>query len=241
MIVKTEAINDHEGVTLTSYIHDLSDEMQTVHQRPAILIMPGGGYEFCSEREGEPIALAYLAKGFNAFVLKYSIKEHAVFPRPLEDAIDALTFIKKQAKHFHIYSNKIAVIGFSAGAHLASMLATKAMVRPNAVILGYPAVVKDAPDWDFETPVVDALTPEMFVFHTFEDNVVPVRDALYIVNALNDAKIPVEFHLFRSGVHGLSLGTKNVSNGINAMVNERFQAWFELSYSWLVEVLKINS
>lgn len=238
MKINTVKINDHQGVTLTSYIQDQSKEMTNVDKRPAILIFPGGGYQFCSDREAEPIALSYMAKGYNAFVLRYSLNENAVFPKPLNDAEDALEHLISHAETYRIYPDKIAVIGFSAGGHLACSIATQGRLRPNAVILGYPALIKRQ-GWSFPTPIVDQDTPEMFVFHTFEDPVVPLNNALYIVDELNKANIKVEFHVFRSGTHGLSLGNDIVSNGSKNMIEERYQAWFDLSISWLDEVLNV--
>ena len=73
----------NEGASLTAYIQDPSPELPNFEKRPAMLVIPGGGYNFCSDREGEPVALAFMAMGFNAFVLRYSIKENAAFPAPL--------------------------------------------------------------------------------------------------------------------------------------------------------------
>ncbi|MGS0972464.1 MAG: alpha/beta hydrolase [Candidatus Izemoplasmataceae bacterium] len=239
MNISKITINQHVGVTLTCYVQDVSQEMSNMSKRPAMLIFPGGGYQFCSDREAEPIALSYLAKGYNAFVLRYSVKEHAVFPRPLIDAEDALSYLKDNAHALHINPDKIAVIGFSAGGHLATTLATEGKVRPNAVVLGYPALVRHEKYWNFPTPKVDQQTPEMFVFHTFEDDLVPLSHPLYIVEELSKANIPVEFHLFKSGVHGLSLGNKIVSNGIDKMIEDDVQIWFDLSCRWLDKVLDL--
>lgn len=120
MISEIFKITDDSEVSLTSYISDISEEMKNMKTKPAILVLPGGAYKFCSDREAEPVALAYLAKGFNAFVLRYSLNEKAEFPTPLNDAQKALAFIRKNAEKFHTDPQKIAVIGFSAGGHLAA-------------------------------------------------------------------------------------------------------------------------
>ena len=73
MISEIFKITDDSEVSLTSYISDISEEMKNMKTKPAILVLPGGAYKFCSDREAEPVALAYLAKGFNAFVLRYSL------------------------------------------------------------------------------------------------------------------------------------------------------------------------
>lgn len=122
--------------------------------RPAIVVFPGGGYSFCSKREAEPIALQFLAAGFNAFVLDYSLKEDAVDHRPLVDASRAVAYVRTHAAEYNVDPERIFVIGFSAGGHLAASIGTlwhedyaKAspdmeygMNRPNGMILVYPVI-----------------------------------------------------------------------------------------------------
>ena len=234
MIIKTIQLTDDPSVTLTIYVQEPSSELSNMTKRPGILILPGGGYHFCSDREAEPIALVYLKEGYNAFVLRYSLKEKSKFPRPLNDAELALELIRKNTDEWHTLSDKIACIGFSAGGHLAAMLATKGRVRPNAVILAYAAVIrKEKYGWDYPTAVVDKDTPEAFIFHTFEDSIVPVDMSLYFANEMNKNGIPFEIHVFKKGTHGLSLGNHNVSNDLNMMVEEDTQVWIDLSIKWL--------
>ena len=113
-------------VTLTTYVAGTSKAMPFNEKRKAILIIPGGGYEFCSDREGEPIALSYVTAGFNAFVLTYSVTGHgsARWPIPLVDASSAMKFIRDHAEEFHIDPDYVFVVGFSAGGHLAASLGT---------------------------------------------------------------------------------------------------------------------
>lgn len=234
--MRTEVFHIEEGssVTLTTYIQDVSNELSNMVKRPGILILPGGGYEFCSDREAEPIALAYMAKGYNAFVLRYSLKEASQFPRPLLDAEWAVNLIRDKSDSFGVYKDKIACIGFSAGGHLASMLGTAGTVRPNALLLGYGAFIRSPKHgWDYPTPVADKKTPETFLFHTHEDNVVPVDTSLYFAQELRKFDIPFELHIFKEGLHGLSLGTDLVSNNHNYMINDNYSKWFELSVNWL--------
>lgn len=109
---------DDAAVTLTTY---LADERRTL--RDALLVIPGGGYAcVCSDREGEPIALAFLARGYNTFVLHYSVGEKARFPRPLEDASLAMQYIRKHAEEFGIDPRHVFAVGFSAGGHLCASL-----------------------------------------------------------------------------------------------------------------------
>ena len=93
--------------------------------RDAILVIPGGGYQnVCSEREGEPIALAFLAQGYNAFVLHYSVTSVSdrVFPAQLKEASLAMKHIKDNAEVYGIHKDRVFAVGFSAGGHLAASL-----------------------------------------------------------------------------------------------------------------------
>ncbi len=93
--------------------------------RNAILVIPGGGYgNVCANREGEPIAHAFMAQGFNAFVLHYSVGEDKRFPTQLIEASAAVKHIKDHAQDYNIDPEKVFVVGFSAGGHLAACLGT---------------------------------------------------------------------------------------------------------------------
>lgn len=137
---------------LSSYIYEYTEE-NGKKNRPAILIFPGGGYDYCSEREAEPVALKFLGAGFNAFVLKYSCY-HKPFPIQLLEALTALKYIRENAEKFDINPDKIIVCGFSAGGHLAASVSChwskdfvinligcdKELVKPNGAILCYPVI-----------------------------------------------------------------------------------------------------
>lgn len=119
------------GVTLTAYLPTASDEMPNYKTRPAILVIPGGAYMMCSDREAEPIALSFLAKGYAAFVLRYSVgKGAAKFPRPLNDAEEAMELIISNAAEWGVEPEHIAAIGFSAGGHLCAALGTMGRSDP---------------------------------------------------------------------------------------------------------------
>ena len=109
---------------LTVYEHCEFEEYTKNRIRPAMLVIPGGGYGWCSEREGEPIAMQYLVQGFNSYCLDYSVKEHAKYPTPVLEAVMAVLYIKQTAKESTTDPNKVCGIGFSAGGHLLGMLVT---------------------------------------------------------------------------------------------------------------------
>lgn len=94
-------------------------------KKDSILVIPGGGYScVCSDREGEPVALAFAAKGFNAFVLHYSVGKKALFPRPLIEASMAVKYIKDNAEKHCGDPERVFVTGFSAGGHLCASIGT---------------------------------------------------------------------------------------------------------------------
>ncbi len=227
-----------DDVTLTAYLLDQSNELSNAAARPAILVLPGGGYFFCSDREAEPIALAYAAEGYHAFVLRYTVGEKGIFPKVLEDADAAMAFILENADAFGVDPAKIAAIGFSAGGHLAAMLGTSGKHRPSALILGYPCILasmgelikKALPSADRH---VDGKTPPTFLFSTADDALVPIENTLAFAAALNRSGIPFEAHIFEHGQHGLSLSKPLTSDGKRSLVEPRFAAWFPMSVEWL--------
>lgn len=143
---------------LTTYIRDLSLEIDLERKAPAMLVIPGGGYYMVSDREGEPVAMRYLALGFNAFVLDYSVAEDSAlkYPYQIAEAAMAMEYLRINAENLNIDPEKIAAVGFSAGGHLCAMLGSfhncpetgkvfkpTVCVKPNAVVLGYPVISSD--------------------------------------------------------------------------------------------------
>ncbi len=154
---KIEKPEGARGV-LTTYIRDLSSEIDLERKAPAMLVIPGGGYYMVSDREGEPVAMRYLALGFNAFVLDYSVAEDSAlkYPYQIAEAAMAMEYLRINAENLNIDPEKIAAVGFSAGGHLCAMLGSfhncpetgkvfkpTVCVKPNAVVLGYPVISSD--------------------------------------------------------------------------------------------------
>lgn len=126
--------------TLTSYLLDESGKLLNCKSRPAVLIMPGGGYFSCSDREAEPVALMFANHGYHTFVLRYATylegkngfpditkplvaKEDYCFPTQVKQVAQAMIFIHQHAKEWFINPQKVAICGFSAGGHNACMYA----------------------------------------------------------------------------------------------------------------------
>jgi len=222
---------------LTVYLHEEKAEYERVGDRPFVMVIPGGGYSFCSEREAEPIALNFAAQGFHSGVLRYHVGTHRSFSHSLEDAEKAIAKIQELTSEWGIDSEKIAVIGFSAGGHLAAALSTLSPMKPSLCMLGYPAIVSsfaavmkiDAPSLE---KCVTKDTPPTFLFSTFEDNVVPIENSLAYLQALEEHEVPFESHIFQKGRHGLSLATERFGNR-KEMVDLRFARWFDECVEWL--------
>ena len=239
--MKTEYIvlSEERNVSLTAYIQPAGGEFGGLSERPAVLIIPGGGYHFCSDREADPVAFPYLKAGYQAFILRYSLNEQAEWPRPLEDYEEAMAMILARAGEWHVVPDRIAVIGFSAGGHLAACAATMAVHRPNAAILGYPVIdgscardyLPSAPD---VPSAVDRHTCPCFVFATRTDNLVPVSNAVHMVDALCANGIAFESHIYANGPHGLSTGDSSLNH---LPFSSRYPAWVQDSIAWLEDVL----
>lgn len=238
--MKTETlfITDDPSVTLTCYIHDESNELANAKIRPAVLVLPGGGYQMCSDREAEPVALSYMAEGYQAFILRYTVGKESVFPKPLRDAEKALQTLHERADEWRVDKSRIAVVGFSAGGHLAAALGTMGKVKPAALILCYPCIlestgkllVNPVPGLDDKA---DKTTPPAFLFATAADDRVPVENTLAFAAALDRAGVPFETHIFQKGVHALSLAKPHTSGGAKYMIEPRAAQWFPLSCDWL--------
>lgn len=220
-------------VNTESYITAYTLNVQEI--RPAIIICPGGGYSRVSDRESEQVAMQFLAKGYHAFVLNYSVVPYK-YPTQLIELAQAVKIVRDHADEWMINKEKITIIGFSAGGHLAGSLGVhwdksvireqlkvdNEYVRPNAILLAYPVITSGefAHRGSFDNLVgedkelleflslekqVGQHMPPVFLWHTVTDQAVPVENSLLMGLALRKNNIPFEMHIYDKGVHGLSL------------------------------------
>jgi acetyl esterase/lipase len=176
-------------------------------KRGAVLICPGGGYGFTSEREAEPIALRFNAAGFHAFVLYYSVapRQH---PQPLLDVSRAICLIREHAEEWGIEADHIAVCGFSAGGHVAASLGVHwdkpilqnmageqaGLNRPNALILSYPVITggEHAHRGSFDNLLGSEPEEELLAEMSLEQQVSEKTPPAFIWHTFDDSTVPVE-------------------------------------------------
>lgn len=248
-----------EMPTVTHYIPDCPNS------RIGVVIFPGGAYAHLATHEGKDYAEFLVAHGIHAFVVAYRVAPYA-FPLPLLDARRAVRLVRYHAERLGVDKDKIAVMGSSAGGHLAALVSTYRKplefegvdeidgeeFLPNKQILCYPVInlydlniahvgsgnnlvgddfmqthdtvtrMKLSPNM-----LVSKKTPEAFIWHTFEDASVNVKNSLEYAERLRDYGIATELHIFPHGVHGLGL-TKREDRLQNHVAQ-----WSDLLLRWL--------
>lgn len=244
---------DRPEVTLEGYLLDCRLTLGQETNRPAVIVCPGGGYVYCADSEGEPVAVQYAARGFHSFVLRYSIGQKAAGFAPLQEISWAIGLLRENAELWHIDPDKIAVCGFSAGGHLALSSGLLGENKPNAMILGYPAVScpnfpgadfmlkfltgkesvtdEDAKAFDL-VPQITKDAPPVFLMATAEDFLTSIG-ALPVARKYASLRLPYELHIFNFGPHGMSLAQDVSANGSSRYLDPSFSHWHELSVQWL--------
>lgn len=145
---------------LTAYLQD-NIPAQAGRLRPAAIICPGGGYHTCSPREEEPVALALVSRGFQAFTLDYTVLDEAdaasgraLLPFPVHDLAHAVALVRDRAEEWSVDADHIVLFGFSAGGHLCAAYTALSRRRSfawglglscrdlsvSAQVLGYPVI-----------------------------------------------------------------------------------------------------
>ena len=247
------------GGSLAVYLRDAAPAMSHALRRPVVVVVPGGGYNHVSVREADPVALQFAAAGYHTAILTYTVGEGARDHRPLRQLNAALGLLRAHAAEWNLLPDKIAVCGFSAGGHLALSSAVlhlpdgTPMHRPDAVLLAYPVItagkyahrgsfvqLAGSEDLAAQQPFtledkITPATPPVFVWHTMEDQTVPVENTLMLLAALRKAGVPCEGHLFEKGRHGTSISTAEVDA---ASAHRRH--WVELALEWLGETFDFD-
>ncbi len=223
----------------------------------SVVICPGGGYGgLAISHEGYDVAEKFAAMGVSAFVLKYRLPSDEIMEDrkngPLQDVQQAIKYVRENASKYGIHPNKIGIMGFSAGGHLASTASTHfgtpvienkngTSVRPDFSILIYPVITfgefthkgsrknligdnasQDLIDLYSNEKQVTPQTPVTFIVHANDDKTVPIENALDYIKALNKAGVKNEAHIYPTGGHGFGLNNKTVKD-----------YWFDRLANWL--------
>ena len=233
------------------------------YTRKAILVIPGGGYgAVCADREGEPIALAFIPYGYNAFVLHYSVARRRAFPAQIIEAAQAIKHIKDNADAYNIDPDELFTVGFSAGGHLTACTGTLwkhpaiyealdmpyGYNKPKGTMLIYPVLddhffsfcnllgtsepTEEQLDQVRLSKHVDADTAPVFMMHTASDEQVDVRNVLRYAMALTDAGHKFEMHVYPNAPHGIALGNAITDLGNPAWNSESIAEWVRLAAKW---------
>lgn len=226
------------------------------NNRTSVIICPGGGYSNLSiDKEGYKVARWLNTLGVNAFVLKYRLPSDDIMKNktigPLQDAQEAIRIVRRNSKKWGLIPNKIGIMGFSAGGHLASTLSTHyndkvydsdgISARPDFTMLLYPVISmedglahqgsksnllgKNPSEVLIETfsneKQVDENTPPTILFHATDDRTVAVENSIIYYLALKEHEVSAEIHVYKNGGHGFGLGR----NGTNVNWPKACEAW----------------
>lgn len=255
---------DHEAF-LKVFIPNTENEVSRFSQkRPTVLVLPGGGYCFLSERESEPIAMKYLARGFNVCVLYYAVRPN-VFPVALLEALTAIKYIRDNSERFFADPDRIFVCGFSAGGHLTASVGTlwhekesvkyfgdTEAVKPNGLILSYPVITgkKNAHRGSFDALIGEKEGKEGLIeYLSLENRVSEKTPPCFIWHTFEDTCVPCENPLIFSlelrkynipfELHIFENGNHGLATA-NLITNEkdfplRTQGWIDMSADWILK------
>jgi acetyl esterase/lipase len=236
----TRMISNVTKPTITIYRPQKEKETGT-----AMLICPGGGYwNLYWELEGEEVAAWLNSIGVTGIILKYRVPRRADEPkgeparRPLQDAQRALSLVRSKAREWGINSNRIGIIGFSAGGHLAIAAATSfekrtyapiddvdtISCRPDFAVAAYSGYLKAKDRDDLASGLsIPAGTPPVFLVHGGEDIVSPPENSVLMYLALKKAGISAELHVYANTSHDFGVRTNSRPYG----------KWTESCADWL--------
>ncbi len=216
MIHEKLALFENKPVTLTTYIHDEFGAYGTENGRPAIIILPGGAFAFLSPTESEPVALTFMQKGFNTFVLDYTVGDNCRYPDVLIECSKAIQTVRENAQKWNIDPHRVYLMGFSAGACLAGVSATQwndpvisealgvspEMIRPDAAVIAYGCWDNSGTIWndpEFVNPNASqfpkSCPPQLDMIHYVGPHVCP----LFVWHNQKDKYVPVRNALMITG------------------------------------------
>lgn len=247
--------------TLTAYLQEPTPKSPW-QEFPPLIIVPGGSMTHIPVEEADKTAIAFSALGYQCFILRYSFLDEAtpLYPKPLIDLARAVQVVKKHQKDWHL-AGQLFLLGFSAGGHIVSLYndywssswlsqitgIDKDSLKPTKIVLGYPVIDLDEgfpsdsvtihkwasdPDKFSASKHVTNYNVPTFIWHTMDDEFVPVQNALNYSLALKKYNIPQEIHLFTHGPHGMDIANQLVAHHKDG-AQPHVAHWVELADEWL--------
>jgi len=219
------SIKLHESDPILSKANIYPYFLEDAENTPCLIILPGGGYEMVSHQEGPPIAGWLNSIGISAIVLEYTVGE-AIYPEPQQQALYCVRLAKKMAKEWNIDSNKIGVIGFSAGGHLASCASygfnreewlidpdnnlDGISARPELNILAYPVIsgVKYPHQASFNNLLGKNSSEEKLKAVSWEQHITEDAPTTFLWHTVSDSVVRVE----NSYLLALALSAKDIKH-----------------------------
>ena len=228
---------------IVSYIHE------DKKVRPCMLVVPGGGYRYVSSTEADPVARTFYAAGYNVFVLAYTVNylDEPLKLQPLMDIARAVRIIRYHAEKCSVDPDKMAVCGFSAGAHLCASLCVHysdisdpdpkyapISARPDAAVLGYPVITSGEYAYkDSFTALLGADAGEKELeYMSLEKHVTDDMPPCFLWQTASDESVPVEnSYLFAMACRkaGVPFAHHVFSEGIHGM-SVATEEWLEGCY-----------
>lgn len=193
-------------VSMSVYAPDNYPEIDLTRTRRAVVMCPGGGYWMRSDRETEPVALQLLAADICVFILHYAVRP-ARYPVAVTQLAAAVDYVRSNAEKYHVEPDKIAVMGYSAGGHLAASLGvrwhepwlseslgkTPEAIRPNGMILCYPVITGKMPTHAGSMEnLLGTADRELWKSQSLEDLVTEQTPPAFLWHTYEDAAVPVE-------------------------------------------------
>ena len=200
-------LGDGHRASMTCYLPSNFEEFSTNRKRPAVIVCPGGGYGMRSSREGEPISLQYVAQDMASFVVHYSVGKDAGFPRCVLEALTAVKTVRENAEEWNIDPDQIAILGFSAGGHLAAsagafwnadfatdVFGDNRLCKPNAAVLCYPVITSGplANRGSFNNLIGADASQELLDLVSIEKQVTENYPPTFLWHTASDGAVPVE-------------------------------------------------
>lgn len=192
---------------LISYVPDNFPDLGEDRRRPALIVCPGGGYHFLSDREGEPVALRFAGLGYAVFILHYHVPPQGRYPIPQRQLLAAIDYVRTNCDSYHVMEHAIVVMGFSAGGHLAGcggilwnkpeiyrpLKKKSSAFRPDGMVLCYPVVTSGpmAHRESFENLLGDQYEEKLDAV-SLEKHVTKRTPPAFLWHTADDTTVPVE-------------------------------------------------